>query len=190
MMGLPQPSISGQVAPVSGPRLPLKLRLACDEDIPVLVDFRVDFMRAVKEIAPEDEAALRAGLSEMFRRGISSGKTIYWLAETEGRPVSSCALLFPRGRGSAVRSWRARRAELMGVYTLPAFRRSGAASALVALALTEARRIGLRELFLQPTEEARSMYLRAGFTPDGDRMILKLCAGGRSSPLRLSDSDS
>ncbi len=179
----PSSGSAASIAPALGfPKaLPVPgIRLAGADDLPVLVDFRLRFLRAVKEIRAGDEPALRSELADRLSRGMSTGKTPYWIAESGGIIVASCALLFPRGRGNRAagkgRIWLARRAELMGVFTLPAFRRRGAASALVRHVISQARGFGLRQLFLQPTEEAREMYLKIGFADDGDRMSMDLDA--------------
>lgn len=171
---------ASSVRAASGRGVAPDIRIAGPDDLSALVDIRVRFLRAIKEIRGEDEPPLRSELAAMFGRGISSGKTMYWLARYGDEIAASCALLFPRGRGNRVagsgRVWQARRAELMGVYTLPSFRRMGAASALLRHVIARARDLGLKELYLQPTDEARELYRKAGFADGGLSMSLALDA--------------
>jgi ribosomal protein S18 acetylase RimI-like enzyme len=53
--------------------------------------------------------------------------------------------------------------ELLNVYTIPAYRRRGLGSALVDLAIAEARALGLRRIRLQCTEDSRRIYESRGF---------------------------
>jgi GNAT superfamily N-acetyltransferase len=59
--------------------------------------------------------------------------------------------------------------ELVGVATLPAYRRRGIAAVLVAHMARQAQALGVEVVFLRPISEASArIYARAGFSPRGD----------------------
>ena len=93
------------------------------------------------------------------------GTLACWLAEEEGRSVAQAALRISRGGAEG---------ELLNVYTSPGRRGIGLGTALVALALAEARSLGMSRLRLRPTEDSRRLYERAGFRPAGSGMELSL----------------
>ncbi len=62
-------------------------------------------------------------------------------------------------------------AEIAGVYVAPALRRRGHATALTRAAVECARERGARKIVLQPTEVARSLYGRLGFSAAGQMQL-------------------
>jgi GNAT superfamily N-acetyltransferase len=145
-------------------------RAAGPEDIGALVDLRIDFMRIVKSIGAEEEAAWRGELRELFAREIRSGALLAWVAVEGGRVVGTSGLaLGPDRAGPGA-------GEILNMYTVPERRGRGIGSALLELALREAEERGLSRLRLQPTDEGRPLYVRAGFRDDGRDMVLDLGA--------------
>ena len=78
---------------------------------------------------------------------------------------------------------------LAAVYVLPAFRRRGIATALVTHALAQARRFGVRQLYLW-TDTAASLYGRLGWRPLGEEsykgktvlVMVRDLAGSQGTP--------
>jgi len=155
--------------PAGGPGA--EFRRAGPRDVDALVDLRIDFMRIVKDGGLPDEEAWRAELAGLFARDLASGALLAWVAEEEGRVVASCGLAL--GRPDAAEG----EGEILSVYTAGAYRRRGIGAALLRLALGEARARGLRRLRLQPTDDGRPLYERAGFRDEGRDMVLVLEAG-------------
>jgi ribosomal protein S18 acetylase RimI-like enzyme len=147
----------------------LPVRRAGAADIDAIVALRIDFERITRDSGSMDEGARRAELAGLLGPDLASGRLLCWLAADGDRPVAQAALrLLPGGTG-----------ELMNVYVAPAFRRRGLGAALVASAIAEAAERGLARVTLEPTEDSRALYERAGFVAAGRRMTLDLTAGAR-----------
>jgi len=128
---------------------------------------RIEFERITRDSGSADEAARRAELSVLLGPDLESGALLAWIAWEEGGAAGQAAL----------RRAPAREGELMNVYVRPSFRRRGLGAALVRAALDEARALGLERVTLQPTDDSRRIYERAGFRPEGGRMLLDLRGG-------------
>jgi len=152
-------------------------RIARQADVAALVELRLDFMRIVKNSGLGDEGSWRDELAALFERELRSGFLLVWVAEAEGRVVASSGLRLPprvpRSRLGPSASPRGE-GEILNMYTFPGFRRRGIGSRLLGLAVAEARSRGLGRLRLQPTDDGRPLYARAGFRDRGRSMVLEL----------------
>jgi GNAT superfamily N-acetyltransferase len=63
---------------------------------------------------------------------------------------------------------------LINMFVVPGHRRRGVGRQLLAECHREARELGLRRLLLHATDDGRSLYERAGFTPNSRWMELVL----------------
>ena len=82
-------------------------------------------------------------------------KMTFYVCEVSGKVVGVCALYAEEGRG-----------RLRWVYVLPGFQRRGIGTALVKLAESEAKRAGIKELWLTTAEKASwalSFYEKLGY---------------------------
>jgi GNAT superfamily N-acetyltransferase len=150
-------------------------RRADGRDVDALVDLRIDFMRLVKDIGPEDEARWRSELCSRFESELASGAMVAWICLEEGRVVATSGLANPRDA-------RIRRelgllpgeALIFNMFTRPECRRRGLASELLRRSIEEARALGAVALRLRPTEDGRPLYSRFGFVDSGEDMLLAL----------------
>jgi GNAT superfamily N-acetyltransferase len=143
------------------------LRRASAADLASVVGLRIDFERITRDSGSLDEGARRSELESLLGPDIASGRLLAWLAEEGGRAVGQAALRLRPGAGAP-------EGELLNVYTVPGRRGRGIGGALVALAVAEARRLGLSRLRLRPTEDSRRIYEREGFRAEGRDMVLGL----------------
>ncbi|MFN7173654.1 MAG: GNAT family N-acetyltransferase [Thermaurantiacus tibetensis] len=154
-----------------------------------------DQQAAVEPGTAADAAAVerlsRASFDPRFREAWSAGQIARALADP------GVFLLVVRGGpgellGFALTRALAGEAELLLCAVLPAHRRSGLASALVAAAMAEARRMGARRMFLEVRESngaARSLYRSLGFEPVGTRpFYYRSVAGEVANAITLSRS--
>ena len=138
------------------------LRRARASDLASVVALRLEFERITRDSGSLDWAARAAELASLLGPDLAEGRLLCWIAEAGGRAVAQAALrLLGRGEG-----------EILNVFTQAEFRGRGIGSALVALAVSEAASLGLSRLRLQPTEESRGIYERAGFEARGLSMVL------------------
>jgi GNAT superfamily N-acetyltransferase len=148
------------------------IRRASPSDLEAIVGLRIDFERITRDSGSMDEEARREELRSLLGPDLASGALAAWIAEAGGRAVGQAGLLIgPRAGGRA-----ARRFELLNLYVEPGFRGRGVGTALVEAAIAEAASRGAASIRLQPTEDSRRIYERAGFKLLGRRMILDLGA--------------
>lgn len=98
-----------------------------------------------------------------LRRMLAGGRTIFLIAETSGAAAGYLALSFRNG---------ARVSRLYSLAIAPHARGKGAGTALIARAMDETARRGLRAIRLEVRESntaARKLYERCGFTLRGRR---------------------
>jgi len=160
---------------MAGDSAELECRPAGGADVGALVDLRIDFMRIVKDLSPEGEAAWRSELFARFAADLESGELAAWVCLVGGAVVAASGLARPAS--SEVRAELALRpgeALILNMYTIPAYRRRGIGSRLLALAVEEARALGVAALRLQSTDDGRPIYERAGFRDSGRDMALTL----------------
>jgi len=132
-----------------------------------MVELRVEFERITRDSGSADEAARGEELRSLLGPDLASGALMAWIAEEGGRAVGQSALRLARGLPASPSG------ELLNVYVRTAFRGRGVGSALVRAALEEARALGIKRITLQPTEDSRRIYERAGFKAEGRQMILR-----------------
>ncbi|MDP3177847.1 MAG: GNAT family N-acetyltransferase, partial [Spirochaetaceae bacterium] len=142
----------------------ISFRRASALDLDAIVDLRIEFERITRDSPSADWADRRAELGRLLGRDLRSGSLAVWLAESGESAVAQAALRM-RGRSEG---------ELLNVYTRGRFRGRGVATALVELALAQARAVGLARVRLQPTEDSHRIYLKAGFADDDREMVLEL----------------
>jgi GNAT superfamily N-acetyltransferase len=152
----------------------IRIHRALSPDLGAIIALRVEFERITRDSGSFDEGARRAELAELLGRDLASGRLLGWLAEDDGRPFAQAGLRLG-GRAGAPRGTRqGGDGELLNVYCESAYRGRGIGSALVEAAIAEALTLGLSRITLQPTEDSRRIYERAGFRADRGRMALEL----------------
>ncbi len=110
---------------------------------------------------------------EWLRPKLATGEYKAWfVTDVTGDPVA--------GVGLWVRDWlvnpnylSGKRGHVVNVYTHPVYRRRGFAQSLMQELFTWCQEHKIHSLFLNPTEEARTLYQQIGFEPE-DTMSLRL----------------
>ena len=143
------------------------MRLATPADAEALAGARV---KQLLDEGSEPRYDTRADMVDYFRRRIADGSYHAYIAEAEGRLISTAALLLQEYPPSI--GWRgARRGYVASVYTVPEWRGRGLASLLIERIIADARALGLGNLWLLASREGRGLYKRLGFEderPFGD----------------------
>ena len=148
------------------------LRRATVDDAPLLAVHRA---RIWHEVGEWDEESLERQIpiwTEFIRRTVSDGTYIAWIAEENGGPIGSGAILvqlaIPRPGFVSERAGR-----VQSVYVVPTQRRRGIARAIMERLLAYARDEKLISLTLRPSDDARALYGSLGFSA-ADEMGLRL----------------
>ena len=144
-------------------------------DAIVLGDMRAALFREVGTHAPPGEfAGFESAAGASFGQVLEREQCCAWLAEDEHELAIGCAALLIFPRIPTPSSLARVEGHLSSVYTVPAWRRRGVSSALVAAAVAKARELGMGRIRLHATAEGRPVYTAAGFRLRDDEMELKL----------------
>jgi GNAT superfamily N-acetyltransferase len=148
------------------------IRPAAKSDLATLLDFRMAMMAELSDPGTQPSSGVEsvrdanaAWLRKHFGHGFSA-----WLAEVDGVPVASAAVLWfehpPRPKSPV-----GTEAYILNVYTKPEARRLGLARKLVQRIVDEARAAGVRRIWLRTSQYGRPLYESMGFR-EGDYLQL------------------
>jgi GNAT superfamily N-acetyltransferase len=139
------------------------VRQATQADIPVLVSLRMGLFCEVGELSdPLVDVDLWQATSAYFSTAQADGSARSWVAEVGEEVVASGTLaLFVRPPYPGNLSGR--EAYLLNMYTLPAYRKQGMASALLNAMVAYACAEQLGKVWLHASDEGRPLYERVGF---------------------------
>ncbi|MBW4613727.1 MAG: GNAT family N-acetyltransferase [Desmonostoc vinosum HA7617-LM4] len=139
------------------------LRPATIQDLEVLVQLRLELLSEVEDIKDEtDTIALAAAIRSYLAQKIPSDDFLAWIAEVNKQVVATGGLVFftrPPYNGNFL----GLEAYLMNVYTIPAWRRQGIATALLKEILSFVKTTEVRRLWLHATEDGQYLYKKLGF---------------------------
>ena len=151
------------------------IRRATAVDIPVLVELRLAFDRELAgELSPDRREEHRRGIEEYLVSHLPDGRFAVWVAETARGELVAMAGLVTVGRPPHPRSRRHGEGFVYNVYTVPAWRHRGLATALMSALTAYAREIRLRRLVLRTSDDGRELYDRLGFIDPGNYRQLDL----------------
>lgn len=152
----------------------LPVRTATAADLPTLARLRLALLQETgARLGAAEHDQLLALNEAFFREQLGSPLWQHWVAEDSGQIVAIGTLalfLRPPYPGNL----QGRDAYLLNMYTAPAHRGRGAASAIVQAALLQAREWGVRKIVLHATEAGRRRYVQVGFAPSNAYMELTL----------------
>jgi GNAT superfamily N-acetyltransferase len=149
----------------------ISIRLAGVADVQSLVDLRCAFLAEVSDSGPLEQTLVDA-ISAYFSRALPAGEFIAYLAEVHGEIVATSGLTYHRQPPSP-QNPHGCEAYILNMYTRPAWRRRGIASALLQKLIDHARRSNSCRVSLHSLPDARSIYLKAGFVPVDAEMRLE-----------------
>jgi len=153
----------------------VRIRRAAGGDLDALVETRVALFLELGRGGDDTRlGAFRSACREVLSRTLSDGAAVAWLATSSGEDVLGSIVLLLHPRLPSPLDLGAREGYLLNVFVVPAERRRGIASALVAGAVAEARALGLARVRLHATESGRAVYARHGFLGRVDEMELAL----------------
>jgi len=139
------------------------IRRATQADIPALVSLRMGLFCEVGELSdPLADLDLWQATSAYFSTTQADDSARSWVAEVGDEVVASGTLaLFVRPPYPGNLSGR--EAYLLNMYTLPAYRKQGMASALLDAMVAHASAEQLGKVWLHASEQGRPLYERMGF---------------------------
>jgi GNAT superfamily N-acetyltransferase len=153
----------------------INYRLAALDDIPVLVENRIDFMLEIQGSKTQEEIdLLRKELYSYFIKTIKDNSFIAFLAEIENKTVGFSGLVlqsippsFSINNGSI--------AYILNMYTQKNYRGLGICSKLMDLMIEKAKELNIKKLYLNATKDGYPIYIKKGFhSPNWVELELKL----------------
>ncbi|PJG60678.1 GNAT family N-acetyltransferase [Aeromonas cavernicola] len=139
------------------------IRQAREEDIAALVQLRMALFCEVGELSdPLADRALWQATADYFSAAQRDGRAQSWLAQVDNTLVG-CATLALFVRPPYPGNLAGKEGYLLNMYTLPAYRKRGIATALLANMASYARAQQLGKVWLHASAEGRPLYERMGF---------------------------
>ncbi len=149
----------------------MDIRRATVADAAALTALRLQFLREIN--AGDEPAGLPAATEQYFARALADGSFVAWVA-VEGDTVAATSGLSFQELAPNWSNPTGKVGYILNMYTEPARRGQGLASALFAHLLEEARSRGCGKVALHATAEGRRVYGKFGFASKGDEMTLYL----------------
>jgi GNAT superfamily N-acetyltransferase len=152
------------------------IRPATTADVPALVHHRVSMYRDMGHVTPSEEARLRDASAAYFRAALASGEYFAWLAcnlRAKDEVVAGAGLIvramIPRpGTSGAIET---REAQVVNVYTEPAWRRKGIAALVMRELIDYTRAQRINRVSLHASDDGRPLYELLGFAPTNEMRL-------------------
>lgn len=150
----------------------IEIRLATAADVDALVHLRMTFLEEVAG-ANSRVPELLCSLRDYFQSALPSGEFMGYLAVADRQVVASSGMVIHR-RPPRPSNLNGREAYIMNMYTLPAWRGRGIATALLAKLVILAGEKQCQRVSLHAMPMGRAIYAKAGFRPVEAEMPLDL----------------
>lgn len=149
----------------------IEIRPATDKDIFKIIDYRMEFLREVS--GNEMNIKFRETTLDYLKKHINSDSVVCYLAIENDRIISMVILciycVIPKLHNSTGMV-----GYLFNVYTLKNYRGQGFAKELISKTIETAKKLGVKEIYLNGEEKAIPLYRRFGFKCLDREMILVL----------------
>lgn len=149
----------------------LTYRKGTAQEVELLVSTRMEAMAAMHGV--EMTAALEAQIRDYYARALTDGSHVAYLVY-DGAIFAGCGgITFYQDMPTRANP-TGRVANIMNIYTVPAYRRRGIALRMVDLLVQEARERAVKVVTLDATDAGRPVYEKYGFKLMTSEMELML----------------
>jgi GNAT superfamily N-acetyltransferase len=149
----------------------VRVRSATEADIAVLAEHRVALRIDEHGLPLELRQPARDATVATYAELIATGEFLAWIGERDDAVAGSvCAWLrrmLPIEDGR-----RPLDARVQAMYIVPAHRRSGLGTALMNALLDAMRELGVRRVYLHPSDAGRRFYPAFGFLPSEEMELI------------------
>ena len=152
--------------------MPFSIRPAGVADIPVLIELRLAMFRDMGRTDADTLARVAAASADYLRLHLPDGSFHAWLAEVDGQ-IAATGGVVVRQSPPTYANLSGRDGYILGMYTRPAFRRRGLATAIMRTILDFLRAERIQRATLRASAEGRPLYEKLGFETTTE-MRLKL----------------
>lgn len=132
-------------------------------DVRVLMSHREYLWRETGSWKPKDLAVAVNAYEKWLEAAISEGRVIPFLGKI-GKVIAGTGSIWIRDIRPAPARSKLSEAVLIGMYTMPEFRRMKVASAILEKVISWSRSNGFDELVLHSSEQGKSLYIKYGFS--------------------------
>ena len=151
------------------------LRLATEEDIPELIELRIEFLKEVRVEAPDEGMDIyRKYLGAYFRKHMKDDTFLAWLAVDENNEIIATSGLAIIEKPPQLWNLTGKETYIMNMYTKPEWRRKGIGSAILEKLLEESKTREIYQVYLYATPIGRTLYEKYGFKQSEHSMSLWL----------------
>ena len=139
------------------------IRRAGIEDLEVLLQWRMEVLQNVFALPGKPSEELQKANLDYYQKALADGGHFAVFAEGNGNIVGCGGVCFYQEMPSPDNpsGWCG---YLMNIYTRAAVRGQGIGTNIVRALLDETARRGIHKVYLETTDQARSLYERIGFT--------------------------
>lgn len=148
----------------------IKYIIASKDNIDVLIQSRLEMLRAVNEL-PSDYMFSDEFIAESREYFKNAAQTTVLAVD---KAVVGCASLCYIKFMPTFSHPTGKRAHLMNVYTKSEYRRRGIAYKMINMLINEAKEKGVTEISLDTTKQGRALYKKCGFVESDECMVLNL----------------
>jgi GNAT superfamily N-acetyltransferase len=148
------------------------IREANLDDLETLVQLRLALLREAGNLKSDASTGILAeAIRQYLTRTLPAAKFVAWVAEVNGEIIgTSGVVMFERppiyGNLSGMEAY------VMNIYTIPNWRGSGVATALLGEIISYVRKTDARRIWLHATEDGKRLYEKVGFVSTTDEMEL------------------
>ena len=144
---------------------------------------RLALLREAQDVTDDTLiAALTHATCRYLAEKIPTDEFIAWVAEAQGIIVGTSGLVFVH-RPPSAQNLSGVEAYVMNMYTAPAWRGQGVATALLKEIIAFVKGTSARRIFLHATTDGKRIYEKAGFVSKTSEMELILVARASSTAL-------
>jgi len=142
----------------------ISIRIIAPEDVEVLTAYRLDYLTELQgERSNEYKLKLKDELEIYFRKSIQNGSFYAILAEYNNHVISFGGMVIKQIPGDFNKATY-QEGDILNMYTIPAARRQGISSMILAELLKTAKSMGISKVALHTSKDGEQLYRKFGFT--------------------------
>ena len=140
------------------------------DDLPILVETRMEVLREVYAVAPEaNMTELERESADYYAKSLADGNHIGYFVFLDGVFVGTGGVSFYRVMPTCDNP-TGEKAYIMNMYIRKEHRRKGIASEVMEMLLNDIRKRGITHIGLEASEMGKEMYRKFGFAPSDDEL--------------------
>jgi len=142
----------------------LKIHKIGIEEIPLLVEYRLEYLAELQGYQSEDlKYLLKKDLELYFRKSMKEGRFFAIYAGLEGKILGFGGMVIKEIPGDSGKSSYLE-GDILNMYTVPEARRQGVSSMILEQLLAKAKLMGISKVALHTSKDGEILYRKFGFS--------------------------